>query len=58
MAKFLEALTLCHTVQVDLESPTTTDADGNPNYNASSPDELSFIQFCVKYKLNVFIFVF
>lgn len=38
--RFLEALTVCHTVQVDKTS--------SEKYNASSPDELSFIKFCLK----------
>ena len=39
--RFLDLLTLCHTVQVDEESTN--------KYNASSPDELGFIKFCKKY---------
>ncbi len=38
--KLIECLTLCHNVQLDLTS--------KENYNASSPDELSFIKFCAK----------
>ena len=38
--RFLEALSVCHTVQVDKTS--------SEKYNASSPDELSFIKFCLK----------
>ena len=40
MIKLIECLTLCHTDQLDLSS--------EDNYNASSPDELSFIKFCAK----------
>ena len=40
MIKLIECLTLCHSVQLDLSSADT--------YNASSPDELSFIKFCAK----------
>lgn len=40
ISKFLEALSICHTVQVDKTSAE--------KYNASSPDELSFIKFCLK----------
>lgn len=39
--RFFEILSLCHTVQLDLISE-------NEKYNASSPDELSFILFCQK----------
>lgn len=38
--RFLEGLSVCHTVQVDKTS--------SEKYNASSPDELSFIKFCLK----------
>lgn len=41
MKRFLEALTVCHTVQIDLSN--------EEKYNASSPDELSFVKFCQKY---------
>ena len=40
MTKLIEGLTLCHTVQLDHTSKDV--------YNASSPDELSFIKFCIK----------
>jgi magnesium-transporting ATPase (P-type) len=36
MMRFFEALTLCHTVQIDTNS------------YQGSPDEFSFIQFCIK----------
>ena len=39
--RFFEVLSLCHTVQLDLVST-------GEKYNASSPDELSFIKFCTK----------
>ena len=39
--RFFEILTLCHNVQLDLVSSTE-------KYNASSPDELSFVTFCQK----------
>ncbi len=38
MKRLIEGLCLCHTVQLDHTS--------KDNYNASSPDELSFIKFC------------
>ena len=41
LKRFFEILTLCHTVQVDIEQ----DDDSNDRYHASSPDELSFIKF-------------
>lgn len=40
MMRLIECLTLCHSVQLDLTS--------EDSYNASSPDELSFIKFCSK----------
>ena len=43
--RFFEILTLCHNVQLDLTNAT------NEKYNASSPDELSFITFCQKFVL-------
>jgi len=45
--RFFEILTLCHNVQLDLVSSTE-------KYNASSPDELSFVTFCQKL---VFLFM-
>ena len=39
--RFFEILTLCHNVQLDFVS-------SEEKYNASSPDELSFITFCEK----------
>ena len=39
--RFLEILTICHTVQIDMTSE-------DEKYNASSPDELSFAIFCKK----------
>jgi hypothetical protein len=41
MLKFFECLSLCHTVQLDL----TADV----KFQASSPDEFSFVKFCEKY---------
>lgn len=38
MRKFFEVLSLCHTVQVDVNA--------KEKYQASSPDEFSFIKFC------------
>ncbi len=40
MQRLIEGLSLCHTVQLDHTSKDT--------YNASSPDELSFIKFCTR----------
>ena len=40
--RFFKTLSLCHTVQLDM-----VNNDG-AKYNASSPDELSFILFCQK----------
>ena len=40
VTRFIEGLSLCHTVQLDYSSKDV--------YNASSPDELSFIKFCSK----------
>ena len=45
MDKFFEVLTLCHTVQLDLDS------NAKEKYAASSPDEFSFIKFCEKIKI-------
>ena len=45
MVRFFEILSLCHTVQYDATA-TTKD-----KYQASSPDEFSFIKFCLK--LNI-----
>jgi phospholipid-translocating ATPase len=41
--RFFEVLSLCHTVQMELVS-----SSNGEKYNASSPDELSFIKFCSK----------
>jgi magnesium-transporting ATPase (P-type) len=38
MVRFFEAMSLCHTVQVDEQTVE--------KFHASSPDELSFIKFC------------
>ena len=43
LKRFIEALSVCHTVQID--------ETGEDKYNASSPDELSFINFLEKYKI-------
>jgi magnesium-transporting ATPase (P-type) len=48
MKLFLEALSVCHNVQID---PINKE-----NYNAASPDELCFINFCKKYLCNPLIF--
>lgn len=40
MVKFFEILALCHTVQID--------ENAKERYQASSPDEFSFIQYCLK----------
>lgn len=40
VSRLIEGLSLCHTVQLDYSSKDV--------YNASSPDELSFIKFCCK----------
>ena len=40
LTRLLEGLSLCHTVQLDHTSKDI--------YNASSPDELSFIKYCLK----------
>ncbi len=55
MARFIECLSLCHTVQIDTMYKSRELGGGNGNsspfgerYNASSPDELSFVKFCTK----------
>ena len=45
METIFEVLTCCHTVQLDLD-PNTKE-----KYQASSPDEFSFIKFCEKIKI-------
>ena len=40
LMRLVEGLTLCHTVQLDHTSKDV--------YNASSPDELSFIKYCLR----------
>ena len=40
LKRLFEGLSLCHTVQLDHTSKDI--------YNASSPDELSFIKYCLK----------
>ena len=45
--RFFQILILCHTVQLDLISD-------KEKYNASSPDELSFVVFCQKFENFVF----
>ena len=40
MKKFFEVLTLCHTIQLDW--------DAKIRFQASSPDEFSFVIFCEK----------
>jgi len=49
MLKFFECLAICHTVQLDL----TADV----KFQASSPDEFSFVKFCEKYKLFLLHFI-
>jgi hypothetical protein len=44
MRKFFECLSLCHTVQLDLSALV--------KFQASSPDEFSFVKFCEKYVLT------
>ena len=44
MKMFFEVLALCHSVQLDKRAKT--------RYQASSPDEYSFVMFCEKYLLN------
>ncbi len=46
MGVFFEILTLCHTVQLDLDS------NAKEKYQASSPDEFSFIKFCEKIQIT------
>jgi magnesium-transporting ATPase (P-type) len=41
LVKFFEILTVCHTVQVN-------NSNQKEIYQASSPDEFSFIKFCQK----------
>ncbi len=43
MLKFLEALSLCHTVEVDMKAAE--------KYQASSPDEFCFVKFCEKFAI-------
>jgi magnesium-transporting ATPase (P-type) len=40
MVKFFQVLSLCHTVQIDNQA--------KERYQASSPDEFSFIKYCIK----------
>ena len=40
--RFLEVLSVCHTVHVNANE------SGTEKYNATSPDEYSFIMFCLK----------
>ena len=40
MVKFFQILSLCHTVQIDNQA--------KERYQASSPDEFSFIKYCIK----------
>ena len=50
MLKFFECLSLCHTVQLDL----TADV----KFQASSPDEFSFVKFCEKYLYIILHYIF
>lgn len=40
MVRFLQVLSICHTIHVE--------ADADEKYQASSPDEFSFVKFCAK----------
>lgn len=40
MNRFIEALSVCHSVQIDFTS--------TEKYNGSSPDELCFVKFCAQ----------